>query len=423
MNKVSLYNKEIYGEVTTPNVLIDQLFDMLDHDIFTKKGVKWLDPCAGQGVFFTRLFDEMLLSLPNHKNNTYWMTEINTQHVNLLTTHFKQYKFVNIKHIDFLDFKEDNFDIIVANPPFQTGGSIKVPTKKGEKSKDGKEMWSYFVKHAIDLLKDNGILLFITPVIWLKRDHKMHEYILQYKIENMICYNAGEANKLFKGKCQTPIVLFKLIKTPVINKIQNVKMGEIMYKFHISESIPMKHYNTLSKLKKYVETVGCLKVIKTSMRPGRPHQLKVNKEKTDEFPYKNVKTCVLKRIVAANNNNTTTSPILVTEYSNIPCVFNNMKKLILAHKMHGYCYFDEKGEYGISNRDNYVIVDYNEAELKQIHEFLNLKCIIELFDATRYRMRFLERYIFDFIPNISSLPNFPKQITDLQIKTYFDLFI
>ena len=64
MNKVSLYNKEKYGEVTTPLVLIDQLFNMLDHDVFNKKGVKWLDPCAGQGVFFSRLFDvENFLSL------------------------------------------------------------------------------------------------------------------------------------------------------------------------------------------------------------------------------------------------------------------------------------------------------------------------------------------------------------------------
>jgi hypothetical protein len=169
-------------------------------------------------------------------------------------------------------------------------------------------------------------------------------------------------------------------------------------------------------MKKYVEKVGCLKVIKTSMRPGRPKQLKVNKDETGEFPYKNVKTCILQR--ECDNDNI--SPKLMIEYSNIPCVFNNVTKLILAHKMWGYSYFDEKGEYGISNRDNYVIVDYTKPQLKQINDFLNLKCIMELFDATRYRMRFLERYIFDFLPNITSLPNFPKQIDESQVKTYFE---
>ena len=46
MNKVSLYNKEMYGEVTTTNVLIDQLFDMLDDGVFVNDKLKWLDPCA-----------------------------------------------------------------------------------------------------------------------------------------------------------------------------------------------------------------------------------------------------------------------------------------------------------------------------------------------------------------------------------------
>ena len=414
MNKVSLYNKEIYGEVTTPNVLIDELFNMLDINVFHDKNVKWLDPCAGSGVFFERLFHSRLTSLPKMKNKLFWMTEINSFHTKILMEKFND--MVNVKNIDFLDFNEGDFDIIVANPPFQVDGSIKVPTKKSDKSKDGKVMWSRFVKHAIELLKENGTLLFITPVLWLKRDHKMHDFILKYKIEQLKCYDAGEANKLFKGNCQTPIVLFKLMKTPIINLLQNVNVGEMMYKFSVSESIPMKHYRELSNLRKLVEKVGCLKVIKTSMRPGRPKHLKVSKEKTDVFLYKNVRTCILEK-----KKDGIISPKLVIEYSNIPCVFNGKSKLILAHKMYGYSFFDKKGEYGISNRDNYVVVDYNKKELELLNQFLNLPCIIRLFDATRYRMRYLERYIFDFIPDITSLPNLPKNITEDNVKTYLNI--
>ena len=413
MDKVSLYNKEIYGEVTTPKQLINELFDMLDSDVFSKKNIKWLDPCAGSGVFFNELFENRLTSLPKFKNKLFWMTEINTYHTKLLKERFNDV--VNIKNIDFLDFNESNFDIIIANPPFQVNGTIKVPTKKGNKEKDGKEMWSRFVKHAIELLKDNGMLLCITPVIWLKRDHKMHEFILNYKIQEMKCYDAGEANKLFKGNCQTPIVLFKLVKSSISNKLQNVKMGEMMYRFNVSESIPMKYYKELSSLRNLVKKVGSLKVIKTSMRPGRPKNLLVSKVRTGVYFYKNVKTCILKK------ENGIISPKLVIEYSNISCVFNGIPKLILAHKMYGHSYFDKKGEYGISNRDNYVIVDYSDKEMEIINQFLNLPCIIKLFDATRYRMRYLERYIFDFIPNITSLPDFPKNITEDNVKTYLNL--
>tara|TARA_B100001094_G_C18193538_1_gene808947 strand:+ start:634 stop:1875 length:1242 start_codon:yes stop_codon:yes gene_type:complete len=413
MNKVSLYNKEMYGEVTTPPILINELFDMLDNEIFSRKNIKWLDPCAGSGVFFKELFKNRLTSLPNLKNKLFWITEINPSHTKILTENFND--MVTIRNTDFLDFNETQFDIIVANPPFQVNGSIKAPTKKSDKCKDGKEMWSHFVKHAIKLLKDNGILLFITPIIWLKRDHKMHDFILKYKIEEMKCYDAGKANKLFKGNCQSPIVLFKLVKTPITNKLQNVKVGEMMYKFNVCESIPMKYYNELNNLRTLVEKVGSLKVIKTSMRPGRPKHLKVSNERTGVFFYKNVKTCIIKK------KNDIISPKLVIEYSNIPCVFSGKPKLILAHKMYGYCYFDKKGEYGISNRDNYVIVDYSEKDMEILNKFLNLPCIIKLFDATRYRMRYLERYIFDFIPNITSLPDFPKNITDISIKNYLKL--
>ena len=413
MDKVSLYNKEIYGEVTTPKRLINELFDMIDSDVFSKKNIKWLDPCAGSGVFFNELFENRLTSLPKLKNKLFWMTEINPSHTKILRERFNG--MVNIKNIDFLDFNENKFDIIIANPPFQVNGSIKVPTKKGSKQRDGKEMWSHFVKHSIKLLKDDGILLCITPVIWLKRDHKMHEFILNYKIQEMSCYDAGEANKLFKGNCQTPIVLFKLVKSFIPNKLQNVKMGEIMYKFKSSESIPMKYYKELSSLRHLVKKVGSLKVIKTSMRPGRPKTLLVSKVRTGVYFYKNVKTCILKK------ENGIISPKLIIEYSNISCVFNGIPKLILAHKMYGHSYFDKKGEYGISNRDNYVIVDYSEKEMEIINQFLNLSCIIKLFDATRYRMRYLERYIFDFIPNITSLPDFPKNITEDNVKTYLNL--
>ena len=415
-HQVSIYNKEMNGEVTTPNCLIDEMFEMLDDEVFKNSDVKWLDPCAGTGVFFERLFSKHLISLPFPKNKNFYTTEINANHVDLLKQKFGN--LVNVNHCNFLQFKQDSFDVVVANPPFQTGGSIKVPTMKKDKKKDGKEMWSYFVKHALSLLKDNGVLLMITPTIWLKRDHKMHEYMMKYQVKELKCYDAGEANKLFRGKCQSPVVLFRLDKTLVNNLVQNIKVGEMFYRCGVEESIPMKYYDVISKLRPYVKKYGCLNVVKTSMRPGRPKDLVVSKTQNEMFPYINIKTCLLKKGEKGCKN---ISPFLVTEYSNIPCVFYGMKKLVLAHKMKGYCYFDKEGEYGISNRDNYVLVDYTEAEMEVLNRFLNLECVMDWFDATRYRMRYLERYIFDFIPNVNCLPNFPTDITEKSVKSYFGI--
>ena len=62
--------------------------------------------------------------------------------------------------------------------------------------------------------------------------------------------------------------------------------------------------------------------------------------------------------------------------------------------MYGYPLLDLNGEYGISNRDNYIITEYNDDELEIIAKFLSLPFVIKIYDATRYRMRYLEKYAF-----------------------------
>ncbi len=76
----------------------------------------------------------------------------------------------------------------------------------------------------------------------------------------------------------------------------------------------------------------------------------------------------------------------------------------MAHKMYGFAYIDEDGEYGISTRDNYIIKNKSLSELKLIKEFLSTELILFLFETTRYRMRYLEKYVFDFIPDFSNIP-------------------
>jgi hypothetical protein len=42
-----------------------------------------------------------------------------------------------------------------------------------------------------------------------------------------------------------------------------------------------------------------------------------------------------------------------------------------------------------------------------------------VFEATRYRMKFLEKYAFDLLPDITQLPDFPDEINDDTIAEYF----
>ena len=138
----------------------------------------------------------------------------------------------------------------------------------------------------------------------------------------------------------------------------------------------------------------------------------LSKRPTNDCSYCNVRTCIIKN----------QTPSLVFEYSNKPLPFYNKPKLILAHKMYGFPYYDKEGEYGISRRDNYVLVDQSNEHFKIWGTFLSTKFAIYLFEGTRYRMKYLEKYVFELMPDITKLEGFPHtDITDETIADYFQL--
>jgi hypothetical protein len=133
----------------------------------------------------------------------------------------------------------------------------------------------------------------------------------------------------------------------------------------------------------------------------------------NEYPYCNITTCVLEGL----------QPTLRLNYSTTPQAFYGKKKLVLAHKMYGFPYYDKEGFYGIANRDNYVILNKTDAEFAQLQAFLSTKLALYIFEAARYRMKYLERYAFQFMPDITRLPGFPlaAQVTDQTVAVFFGL--
>jgi len=89
--------------------------------------------------------------------------------------------------------------------------------------------------------------------------------------------------------------------------------------------------------------------------------------------------------------------------------------------MYGFPYYDSLGIYGISNRDNYVILRESEEELLKIKQFLSTNLVLYIYESTRYRMKYLEKYAFQFIPDITALPDFPEDINHESVSLYFGL--
>ena len=412
-------NQDIfYGEVNTPLSFVELMLSTIPQDKFSNPDLKWLDPCCGSGNFTIVLYFKLLDGLENiipdieerkrHIiNKMIYMVEIQPDNIKILFTIFGSS--ANIYSNDFLNFEHTNFDIIIGNPPFNCGGQIKVPTSNSNKKNDGKTVWPDFVFKSISLLKnETGILCFFIPSIWLKPDKKnMYNYILQYKVEWLNCFSNTETNKIFKGRAQTPSCFFCLTKKPSDNYITIYDKNIKKYIFYeLKENIPIPIFG--QEICKKIQKIGCkkLEVIKTNL-PSK--DIILNNNRSENFKYKNITTCKLNGL----------TPELVINYSNKKLKYSGIPKLVLAHKMYGFPYLDIDGEYGISNRDNYVIIKENIEDLIKIQKFLSTKTALYIFEATRYRMKYLEKYAFDIIPDITKLEDFPEKINDETISEYF----
>ncbi len=413
-------NKLKYGEVKTSFDVIEKYFlENIPDYLFKNKNLTWLDPGAGTGNFSICVFKRLMFSLsddfPNLENrknhiieHMLHIVEINPENIKILKKIFGEK--ANIYYGDFLTFQK-NVDIIIGNPPYNSDGMKKVPTNLlSNKKNDGKTIWTYFVKHSLNLLKENGFLQMIVPAIWMKPDKaNMYYLITQYKIHLLQCFSNTETNKMFHGQAQTPTSIF-LLQKKTTDKIIPILSENTIHNYCLKKDypIPMMGVSVINKLIKYTDVVGCIEVIKTNL-PGK--HVEVFEKRKSQYNYVNVTTCVLNR----------NKPEIIYNYSHKPCPYYGMPKLIMAHGMYGFPIVDKEGKYGISNRDKYIIIDKTEEELELLRNFLSTKLALFLFECTKYRMKYLEKYIFEFIPDVTKIKNFPREITNQIVYKYFNL--
>lgn len=409
--KPDIENKIQYGEVNTPFSLIEEILSVIPSYFFQDTTKKWLDPACGCGYFTmvlcNKLMNGLKYKIPNREKrkkhileNMIYMCEINKDNINTLKNTFGVN--ANIIHQDFLSTMNENnnkqfFDVIIGNPPYNSNGLKKVPTNsKLLKKQDGETQWIEFVKHSMSLLKENGYLNMIIPAIWMKPDKaNMYEYLTQYRIHKIKAFSNTETKKIFKNQAQTPTCYFLLEKKERehsdIYLYDRIIDSYIPYQLSYQTPIPLCGVSIVNKLIHFVKKYGSLEPIKTNL-PNKQTFISHVQDKKHMYP--NIRTCILESKI---------QPKLIIDYSSKPCKYYGEKKLVLANKMYGMPYFDKKGDYGISNRDNYVFLDYQDEEFEILKQFLSTKTILFIYDTTRYRMRYLEKYAFKFIPDITRM--------------------
>ena len=402
--------KSDLGIVYTPLSLTKKIIDLIPENEF-KENKKFLDIGAGLGNFSFIIYEKILNNLKNInkkenkiiKNNLY-LSEVQEDQINYLNKLFG--KEINLFNNYFLidDNYLEYFDVIVGNPPYNYG-SIKTPTNTIiEKRFEGKTVWQKFVFRSIELLKSEGYLSLIIPAIWLKPDKSgIYNLLTQYKIIKLNTLNNSETNKEFNYQAQTPTCYFliqkKLVIKNTISIYDSYEKEYINYELIKNYCIPMNCVYILNKLLNLTKIYGNINVYKSNTISEKIN-LSITSNKF--YNFKNISSCILKGKYKEE-------PELVEFHTDQACHYYGEKKLILAHKMYGFPYLDYKGIYGICTRDNYIIKDYSIKELENIGKFLSTNLILFIYQATCYRMSYLEKYIFMLIPNINKI----KELEDL----------
>ena len=204
---------------TDCNYITSYMMKLLD----VKKNESIIEPCAGEGAFIKKIID---LDFDNDIS----AIEIDKKSIDFLKHNYKN---INLFHKDFLNFNEKKADKIIGNPPY---GAIQSVEKKKELKKTFKgfyvkETYTLFILHSLNLLKENGRLVFIVPDTFmnLHMHKKFRNYILnQFLIESITLFsskffpgvNFGYAGLAIISIKKTNIAK-KNIKFPVFGKINN----------------------------------------------------------------------------------------------------------------------------------------------------------------------------------------------------------
>ena len=174
--------EEVYRSYYTKS---DPIVRYMVQKLSVESGMRVFEPCAGDGVFI----DALNSKIPNLSIDIY---ELNPKAVGLLKKKYKSNSNIRITQGDTFTSQElilfsnagGIYDRIIANPPY--GGWLDYEKRKYLKKLYPllyvKETYTLFLYRCIQLLRDNGILVFIVPDTFLNLH--MHNKLRKYLLTN-----------------------------------------------------------------------------------------------------------------------------------------------------------------------------------------------------------------------------------------------
>lgn len=406
--------KECHSEVFTPYMLTKSLLDMLPENIWENIHLSILDVGCGPGymsyVTYKYLFDvhkcrlRVLNMLYGIDNNILRLSEFH----NALPVPIEHLKCVDVLVEPVIEHL-NRFNIVVSNAPY----IVSINGKK-------KTVWPEFIQQCMDYVKPEGYLCVIIPSIWMKPIHPMYSYFTAFNICSIKCLTNNEVYKWFDGNARTPLCYMCVQKIPsntMAPVTLSVPIYDVIEKNYIScafqdDKIPLPLYTPsiiFNRLRPLVLKYGSLaSIIEKTNCPSKLASFSTSYD-ASLYKYHNISTCKIEQ----------NEQQLCINYSNVPTKYSSMRKVVLANKMYGVPFYDKGGKYGLSTRDNYVYVSDDDKQCHILATFLRLKFIYVVYESARYRMGYLEKYAFEWIPNILNMNIDISDISDANIHALF----
>ncbi|MEN9912448.1 MAG: hypothetical protein RI956_892, partial [Pseudomonadota bacterium] len=232
-------SKNKFGQYFTPKVVADFMIEMAN--ISEKSRI--LEPSCGKGVF---------LDLLKQKGfNDLTAFEIDQELAQ---------KFDCVKYESFVSAKiDEKFDLIIGNPPYIRWKNLEDELKQ---ELSNNPIWNkyfnslcdylyIFILKSIELLNENGELIFICPEYWMNTTHSIS--LRNYMVQNGYFEEIYHFNETpIFDKVTVSIVIFKFIKSKqkkdktCTEQSRSIKVA----KFYANQKLTNE---TLQKLKFQVE--------------------------------------------------------------------------------------------------------------------------------------------------------------------------
>jgi hypothetical protein len=372
---VRTQEKHKFGEVFTPEFLIEELLTHIPPSVWRNPDSKWLDPAAGDGHFgamvYLKLLTTLVDAIPNIQQRKrhilekmLYMVELNPEHVRTLRHRFGKH---NVIAGDFLQQQPQpaQFTVILGNPPYQASRSSTLyPGSQGKRT-----LWDKFVQHSLPMLETRGYLAFITPAGWRRPESPLYQLMTRQNTLRYLHVFGEKAGRDVFG-VQTRFDLYVIQEgqrtTGAATTIVD-EQGQRHTHFDVSAwpFLPNYAYSLIRPILISKNEKGIPVIFHSSEHDAR----KLRRRKTAKYRYPIVHTQTRRGL-----------GLLYADHSSTR---RSVPKVILNFNRNLYPYNDFRGEYGLSQL-SFGLPIHSEREGDDVMRALESPAFQEIVRATKW---------------------------------------